>query len=71
VFAPGKLVVFLFNRSGAITSQREVGVVDPAKETVLDTTVPSDQGASRVSVKLFDAQGRDRGSLSVAKIAAQ
>lgn len=71
VFAPGKLVVFLFNRSGAITSQREVEVVDPAKEIVLDTTVPSDPGVSRVSIKLFDTQGRDRGSLSVAKIAAQ
>lgn len=68
VFAPGKLVAVSFNRSGAITSLRELGDADPAKPTMLDTTVPADPGVDRVSIKLLDTQGGDRGSLSVAKV---
>lgn len=68
VFAPGKLVALLFKSSGAIIAQRELGDADPAKEVALDTTVPAVSGVDRVSIKLFDTQGRDMGSLSVAKI---
>jgi len=38
---------------------------------MLDTTVPIDPGLARVSLKLIDSEGKDRGSLSIAKVEAR
>jgi hypothetical protein len=70
VFAPGKLFAVLFNSNGVILGQHELEDVDPAKTVVLDTSLPADPGLTRVSLKLIDSEGKDRGSLSVAKVEA-
>jgi hypothetical protein len=70
VFVPGKLVAVFFNRNGAIIGQHELQNVDPAKIVALDSSLPADQGVVRVSLKLIDSNGEDRGSLSVAKVEA-
>ncbi|WP_238398709.1 hypothetical protein [Edaphobacter sp. 12200R-103] len=71
VFAPGKLMAVFFNRNGIISGQHELEDVDPAKMVMLDTTVPIDPGLARVSLKLIDSEGKDRGSLSIAKVEAR
>jgi hypothetical protein len=69
VFVPGKLVAVLFNQNGVIIGRHDLQAVDPAKIAKLDASLPADPGAVRVSLKLIDNDGKDRGSLSTAKIA--
>jgi hypothetical protein len=68
VFAPGRLVVSSFNSSGARLAQNDLQAVDPTQKVMLDAHMPIDQNATRISMKLVGLDGKDRGTLSTAKI---
>lgn len=68
VFSPGRLVAVVYNGSGARIGEYGLHGADPAKTVALDTSVPAEQGAVRVALKLIGAGGEDRGTLSTAPI---
>jgi len=68
VFYPGKLVARF---SGS--DERELGAisvadVDPAQEVTLHQTIKIPKGTTRLSLRLIDANGADRGSLGEVEI---
>jgi len=71
VFAPGQLVAVVFNRGGVRIAEHRLNDVDPSKAVTLDTPIPLDEHASRISIALKGEQGQDLGILSTALLAKE
>jgi len=65
VFAPGHLEAIVFNRGGVRIAEHPLNAVDPARDITLDATIPTDEHAARIALKLIGEHGEDRGTLSV------
>ena len=63
VFFSGRLVARLYDEHGASLGSLPVVNVSPAELVSLDTEIPSNEKAARLSLHLQDENGVDRGSL--------
>ncbi len=63
VFVPGTAEAVFYNPMGAELGRQELQAVDPRRVFRLDKTLPLPADAFRVSVRVIDAQGQNRGFL--------
>ena len=63
VFTPGTAEAGFYNNMGEELSRETLQAVDPREVFRLDKAVPAPQGAFRVSVRVLDADGENRGYL--------
>lgn len=68
VLWPGKIVAHLYDAKGAKLKSLEVESVDPENFVTLRQTIQAPAAVSRVSLRLVDARGIDRGSLGEATV---
>ncbi|MGH9684361.1 MAG: hypothetical protein ACRD4S_12220 [Candidatus Acidiferrales bacterium] len=69
VFYSGKLVAHLYDDRGAELNAVPLQPANPAELTILDKKIQVPPGTARVSVRLSDDRGVDRGSLGDANVA--
>jgi len=63
VFFPGALEAVLYSRLGEELSKETLQAVDPREVVRLEKTIPAPAGAFRVSVRVLDSDGENRGFL--------
>jgi Domain of unknown function (DUF4380) len=71
VYVPGTLEAVFYSAMGEELSHEPLASADPREVTRLDKTVTVPQGAYRVSVRLLDAKGGNRGVLGNVIFAAR
>ncbi|MGH9758912.1 MAG: hypothetical protein ACRD4M_14335 [Candidatus Acidiferrales bacterium] len=68
VLWPGKIVAHFYDAKGAKLKSIAVETVDPANFVTLNKTLNAPAAVSRISLRLVDEQGIDRGSLGEAEV---
>jgi hypothetical protein len=63
VFVPGTLEAVFYSVMGEELSREDLQAVDPREVVKLDKSVPVPEGAYRVSIRVLDASGENRGFL--------
>lgn len=68
VLWPGKIVSHFYGAKGAKMKSMVLKSVDPASFVTLNLAIPAPAAVSRISLRLVDEQGIDRGSLGEANV---
>ena len=63
VFVPGEAEAVFYSNMGEELSRQKLEAVDPRQVVRLDKTVPLPADAFRVSLRVIDGEGRNRGFL--------